>query len=277
MADPKSTNSAIPGDGNGRDVEASVHRLDRGLSTGNERPASVEGKAPNPENRKPEALPPGRQVAANIPAPTKSMRRPLMFALLLQAPGAIDCQQFYSKGNLRCRPQDAPGLAAKACLAAAAARRASRQPEWRPRTHQSKTIPNTRMRWPGETRLRASLRTRWCARLASHVTAFNHAFDNSTVLQAWSPWTAGGRAALDQVIQMQASIISYIDDFKLMMILSLAAIPLILLLRSAPSAEGSDHAMVMERAAFRRSPDLSEIWTRTRRLAHPTCSVSAAS
>jgi DHA2 family multidrug resistance protein len=84
------------------------------------------------------------------------------------------------------------------------------------------------------------------ATIATHVTAFNHAFDNSTVLQAWSPWTAGGRAALDQVIQMQASIISYIDDFKLMMILSLAAIPLVLLLRSAPSAEGSDHAMVME-------------------------------
>src|SRR5882757_3019372 len=84
------------------------------------------------------------------------------------------------------------------------------------------------------------------ATIASHVTAFNHAFDNSTVLQAWSPWTAGGRAVLDQVIQMQASIISYIDDFKLMMILSLAAIPPVLLLRSAPPAEGSDHAMVME-------------------------------
>ena len=54
MADPKSTNSAIPGDGNGRNVEASVHRLDRSLSIGNERPASAEGKAPNPENRKPE-------------------------------------------------------------------------------------------------------------------------------------------------------------------------------------------------------------------------------
>jgi DHA2 family multidrug resistance protein len=32
----------------------------------------------------------------------------------------------------------------------------------------------------------------------------------------------------------------------LMMILSLAAIPLVLLLRSAPAAEGDDHAMVME-------------------------------
>src|SRR5712672_1524604 len=63
--------------------------------------------------------------------------------------------------------------------------------------------------------------------IASHVTAFNHAFDNSIVRHALSPWTASGRAALDQVIQTQASIISYINDFKLMMILSLAAIPLV--------------------------------------------------
>jgi len=84
------------------------------------------------------------------------------------------------------------------------------------------------------------------ATIASHVTAFNHAFDNSIVRHTLSPWTASGRAALDQVIQTQASIISYIDDFKLMMILSLAAIPLVLLLRSAPTAGESDHAIVME-------------------------------
>jgi DHA2 family multidrug resistance protein len=84
------------------------------------------------------------------------------------------------------------------------------------------------------------------ATIASHVTATNHGFDNSVVLQAWSPWTAGGRAALDQVIQMQASIISYIDDFKLMMILSLAAIPLVLLLRRAPTDTANDHAIAIE-------------------------------
>ena len=84
------------------------------------------------------------------------------------------------------------------------------------------------------------------ATISTHVTAVNRAFDNSMVLHAWSPWTAGGRAALDQVIQTQAAIISYIDDFKLMMILSLAAIPLVLLLRSAPSPGVNDHAMVME-------------------------------
>jgi MFS transporter, DHA2 family, multidrug resistance protein len=84
------------------------------------------------------------------------------------------------------------------------------------------------------------------ATIASHVTAVNRAFGNGAVLHAFSPWTAAGRAALDQMVQLQASIISYIDDFKLMMILSLAAVPLVLLLRSVPVATESDHAVVME-------------------------------
>jgi MFS transporter, DHA2 family, multidrug resistance protein len=82
--------------------------------------------------------------------------------------------------------------------------------------------------------------------IGAHVTATNRAFESNAVLQAMSPWTAGGRAALDQLIQFQAAIISYIDDFKLMMILSLAAIPLVLLLRKAAAPTGSDHAAVME-------------------------------
>jgi MFS transporter, DHA2 family, multidrug resistance protein len=79
------------------------------------------------------------------------------------------------------------------------------------------------------------------AAIASHVTAVNHAFNNPAVRHALSPWTLPGRAALDQVIQNQAAIISYIDDFKLMMILSLIVTPLLLLLRrgsggAAPAA-----------------------------------------
>ena len=84
------------------------------------------------------------------------------------------------------------------------------------------------------------------ATIATHVTAVNRVFNNGVLLHAWSPWTAGGRAALDQVIQMQAAVISYIDDFKLMMILSLAAIPLVLLLRRAPATTDGDHVMAME-------------------------------
>ncbi len=84
------------------------------------------------------------------------------------------------------------------------------------------------------------------AELASHVTAVNHAFDHGAVLHALNPLTAAGRAALDKVIQMQAAIISYANDFKLMMILSLAAIPLVLLLRRAPAQPAADHAVVMD-------------------------------
>ena len=86
MANPNGTNPANSADGKARAIEANVHRLDRGLSIANERPDTAEAEMPRPEDRKPEALPPGephgRQVAANAPAPRKSMRRPLMFALL---------------------------------------------------------------------------------------------------------------------------------------------------------------------------------------------------
>jgi len=86
MANLKGINPANSGDANARAVEANVHRLDLNPSIANERPGTAEAEMPRPEDRKPEALPPGeppgRQVAANAPAPRKSMRRPLMFALL---------------------------------------------------------------------------------------------------------------------------------------------------------------------------------------------------
>src|SRR6266403_2029515 len=86
MANLRGSNPASPGDANARAVEANVHRLDRNPSIANERPGTAEAEMPRPEARKPEAMPPGephgRQVAAPAPAPRKSMRRPLMFALL---------------------------------------------------------------------------------------------------------------------------------------------------------------------------------------------------
>jgi DHA2 family multidrug resistance protein len=68
------------------------------------------------------------------------------------------------------------------------------------------------------------------------------------IKQAWNPLTLPGRAALDEVITQQSTIIAYIDDFKLLMILCLAAIPLVILLRTATkdAAPADDHAMVME-------------------------------
>src|SRR5437899_1215342 len=89
MANLKGINPANSGDANARAVEANVHRLDRNPSIANERPGTAEAEMPRPEARKPEAMPPeeprGSRVAASTPAPKKSWRRPLMFALLPMA------------------------------------------------------------------------------------------------------------------------------------------------------------------------------------------------
>jgi len=82
------------------------------------------------------------------------------------------------------------------------------------------------------------------ATIGEYVTATNREAQHAN--RALSPFTAAGRAALDAVIQNQAAIISYIDDFKLMMVMTMAAIPLLLLLRTAPAGDPGEHAMVME-------------------------------
>ena len=57
--------------------------------------------------------------------------------------------------------------------------------------------------------------------------------------------TASGRAALDQVINIQASIISYIDDFKLMMLVTFAVLPLLFLMRKSQQS-GARPQMAMD-------------------------------
>ena len=70
------------------------------------------------------------------------------------------------------------------------------------------------------------------AEIGSYITPFNPALSNPAVASAYDPTTASGLSALDSMVTLQSTIISYADDFKLMMIMSLAAIPLLLLLRS---------------------------------------------
>jgi DHA2 family multidrug resistance protein len=82
--------------------------------------------------------------------------------------------------------------------------------------------------------------------IGGYVTATNRAFNDPAILHALNPWNASGRAALDQIIQFQAAIISYIDDFKLMMVLSIAAVPLVLLLRKGCSQPSGAHAVSLE-------------------------------
>ena len=61
-----------------------------------------------------------------------------------------------------------------------------------------------------------------------------------------NPFTAHGRAALDAMITTQATMIGYIDDFRLLMLMALAAMPLVFLLRKAAGPVEVDHGAVME-------------------------------
>jgi DHA2 family multidrug resistance protein len=62
----------------------------------------------------------------------------------------------------------------------------------------------------------------------------------------WNLGTAAGRAALDSEINRQASTIGYINDFKLMMYITLAAAPLVLLLGDRKRKPASASDMVLE-------------------------------
>jgi DHA2 family multidrug resistance protein len=84
------------------------------------------------------------------------------------------------------------------------------------------------------------------AEIVQHVTAVNRNFDNPTIAQFWNPLTAAGRAALDAMITQQAQIIAYIDDYKLLMIATIAVLPLLIVFKQATSRATSDHAVVVE-------------------------------
>jgi len=83
------------------------------------------------------------------------------------------------------------------------------------------------------------------ADIVQHVTAVNRVFEHPTIAQFWNPLTAAGRAALDAVVTQQAQIIAYIDDYKLLMIATLAVIPLLVVFKR-PSGGGGGHAVVAE-------------------------------
>jgi DHA2 family multidrug resistance protein len=84
------------------------------------------------------------------------------------------------------------------------------------------------------------------AEIAQHVTSVNRLFEDPMIAQFWNPATAAGRAALDAVVTRQAQIIAYIDDYKLLMIATLAVIPLLIVFKQASGGRGSDHAHGVE-------------------------------
>jgi DHA2 family multidrug resistance protein len=68
------------------------------------------------------------------------------------------------------------------------------------------------------------------ARLAESVTPFNQALADPAAAML-DPRTDTGRALLEQLVSEQAAIIAYSNNFKLMMVMTLLAFPLIALVR----------------------------------------------
>ncbi len=69
------------------------------------------------------------------------------------------------------------------------------------------------------------------AAMTERLTYANPAWTNPAVARAFDMSSAGGPAFLDSVVTQQAAMLAYIDDFWLMLILTLAVIPLLLLIR----------------------------------------------
>jgi MFS transporter, DHA2 family, multidrug resistance protein len=83
------------------------------------------------------------------------------------------------------------------------------------------------------------------ADIVQHVTALNRILAAPRIAHFWDPVSAAGRAALNAVVTQQAQVIAYIDDYKLLMIATLAVLPLLLIFKRA-SGGGTDHQVVME-------------------------------
>jgi MFS transporter, DHA2 family, multidrug resistance protein len=85
------------------------------------------------------------------------------------------------------------------------------------------------------------------AALVEHITYANPAWNNPVVASAYDTTRPSGAAALDAMILQQSSMVAYIDVFRLMLYLTLAVIPLALLLKT-PGRAGApvDSTAVME-------------------------------
>lgn len=75
--------------------------------------------------------------------------------------------------------------------------------------------------------------------LAKNITPFNRVLQSGGAISHYlSPTTHQGAAALNMLINQQSQIISYIDAFKFMLLVSLPAILCLLLMRKPPDSSG---------------------------------------
>ena len=77
------------------------------------------------------------------------------------------------------------------------------------------------------------------SQIVSAVTPFNRMLQSGGAYLYWNSATQGGLAALNAEITRQATIVGYMNDFKLMLVVSIAAALLLLLLRRVAAGGGS--------------------------------------
>jgi DHA2 family multidrug resistance protein len=81
------------------------------------------------------------------------------------------------------------------------------------------------------------------------ITPFNNALQMQDVASTLNLATESGKATLDGIITQQAALIAYLNDFKLLMVLTILTMPLVMLIgttKAAPRAAKPDddvHAM----------------------------------
>jgi MFS transporter, DHA2 family, multidrug resistance protein len=79
------------------------------------------------------------------------------------------------------------------------------------------------------------------ARLAEHVTPYGDALHGP---MAASQMTSHGLAMLNQEVTAQAAMIAYNNDFKLMMVMSALAVPMVMFLRGAKPKPGDEPVVI---------------------------------
>ena len=82
------------------------------------------------------------------------------------------------------------------------------------------------------------------AELAGHVTPFNDALRQVGPSHFWNMATTVGKAALNAEVTKQAAVVAYANDFKLMMLVALLALPLVFLLKKARAQGGAEVAVL---------------------------------
>lgn len=72
------------------------------------------------------------------------------------------------------------------------------------------------------------------AEVATRVPAFGA--ETALIPHAWNPASTAGAAALKHEILRQALVLAYLDDFRLLMWLTVVALPLVFFLRARNTA-----------------------------------------